>query len=139
MHGRHVSEIEIDFFDEGEMSQTHFVCISHRFPLSNINGNYETKTKNVELPRDLSFPIIADIVAYVFLILRISYGMFANSSQNFRILDTFAKSTVSSFYEKALPRTFLQNFRPTRTICEHPIGYSQNRKYVCYNFCDSWK
>ena len=116
MHGRHVSEIEIDFFDEGEMSQTHFVCISHRFPLSNINGNYETKTKNVELPRDLSFPIIADIVAYVFLILRISYGMFANSSQNFRMVDTFAKKVLFRYFylkstdfgkKKALPRTFL--------------------------------
>ena len=80
--------------------------------------------------------------------------MFANSSQNFRILDTFEKQCFflkkhgfwdqkkpypGPFLKKALGRAFLQNFRPLRTICEHPIGYSQNPKYVVYDVCDDRK
>ena len=122
IHTQHVRDISpickiwrSDFFRMEEMYRTYFVCISPNISYGNIVGKWQEKTKNVDLPRDLSFLIIAEIVAYVFRILRISYGMFANSSQNFRILDTFAKrSWAGLFYKssetvlskKVLPRTF---------------------------------
>ena len=100
----HLSHAEENDREIGKTSRTYLIYILHEFSYEKILETHQSKTKNVDLPRDLSFPFIADIVDYVFRILRISYGMFANSSQWPKILQ---KSPTQGFFQKkVLGRTF---------------------------------